>query len=218
MPSKSPSKKLLLFREPSQNPSEKRVVAWPPWRPWFLAKHQGKEDKGCWGVPQWPHIGRYRETISAILPYCAEPFPHGEHAKWRCDNPPPQSGGVIPPPPQKGYLSKSCAIPHENKAKWVRYPLCGTISKEYCAIWGGISHWPLRIWCSRFGFFFQLSFALPVTDRAWHRRKSLCMAGWNYGCEAAGLLEATKLWETKKSRSKVGFLVRWPRAVAYFTA
>ena len=34
-----------------------------------------------------------------------------------------RSGGVIPPPPpQKGYLSDTCAISHENKAKRVRYP------------------------------------------------------------------------------------------------
>ena len=26
------------------------------------------------------------------------------------------------PPPQKGYLSDTCAIPYENRAKWVRYP------------------------------------------------------------------------------------------------
>ena len=30
--------------------------------------------------------------------------------------------GAIPPPPQKGYLSDTCAIPCENKGKWVRYP------------------------------------------------------------------------------------------------
>ena len=30
-------------------------------------------------------------------------------------------GVRYPPPPQKGYLSDSCAIPHENKAQRVRY-------------------------------------------------------------------------------------------------
>ena len=40
------------------------------------------------------------------------------------------------PPPQKGYLSDTRAIPYENKANG----LCDTISKGYCAIWGGISH------------------------------------------------------------------------------
>ena len=41
-----------------------------------------------------------------------------------------------PPPTQKGYLSNTCAMPHENKANGCDTPLCGTISKRYCAIWG----------------------------------------------------------------------------------
>ena len=41
------------------------------------------------------------------------------------------------PTPQKEYLSDTCAIPFENQAKRVRYPLCDTISKgRYGAIWG----------------------------------------------------------------------------------
>ena len=61
-------------------------------------------------------------------------FPLGEHAKWRCDT-----------PPQKGYLSDTCAIPYENKANVCDTPLCDTISKGYCAIWGGISHWAAKV-------------------------------------------------------------------------
>ena len=38
-------------------------------------------------------------------------------------------GAILPPLPNKGYLSDTCAIPHENKANWVRYPLCDTIRK-----------------------------------------------------------------------------------------
>ena len=60
-------------------------------------------------------------------------FPLREHAKWRCDT-----------PPQKGYLSDTCAIPYENKANGRDTPLCDTISKRYCAIWGGISHWAAK--------------------------------------------------------------------------
>ena len=35
-----------------------------------------------------------------------------------CRGPGPRNGGAIPPPPPpgKGYLSDTCAIPHENKA------------------------------------------------------------------------------------------------------
>ena len=49
-----------------------------------------------------------------------------------------------PPPPQKGYLSDTCAIPFENKANGCNTPLCDTILKGYCAIWGGISHWAAK--------------------------------------------------------------------------
>ena len=56
--------------------------------------------------------------------------------KWRCDTP--------PPPPQKGHLSDTCAIPSENKANGCDTPLCDTISKGYCAIWGAISHWAAK--------------------------------------------------------------------------
>ena len=57
----------------------------------------------------------------------SERFPLGEHAKGRCDN----------PPPSKGYLSDTCAIHYENKANGCDTPLCDTISQGYCAIWGG---------------------------------------------------------------------------------
>ena len=67
-------------------------------------------------------------------PPFSERFPLVDHAKWRCDT-----------PPEKGYLSDTCAIPCENKANGCDTPLCDTISKGYCAIWGGISHWAARI-------------------------------------------------------------------------
>ena len=73
-----------------------------------------------------------------VAPYCTIPrdytpslfserFPLGEHAKWRCDT----------PPHTKGYLSDTCAIPHENKANGCDTPPCDIVSKRYCAIWGG---------------------------------------------------------------------------------
>ena len=47
-------------------------------------------------------------------------------------------------PPSKGvsqrYLRDTC----ENKANGCDTPLCDTISKGYCAIWGGISHWAAK--------------------------------------------------------------------------
>ena len=81
---------------------------------------------GGFGVSTWP-IGC--DTPSPF----SEPFPLGEYAKWRCDT-----------PPQKGYLSDTRAIPYENKANGRNTPLCDSISKGYCAIWGGISHWAAK--------------------------------------------------------------------------
>ena len=76
-----------------------------------------------------------RGQLGAIPP---PPFlsvsPLGVHAKWRCDT-----------PPQKGYLGDTCAIPYKNKANGCDTPLCDTISKGYCAIWGGISHWATKL-------------------------------------------------------------------------
>ena len=95
----------------------------------------------------WPHIARYRETISAIPPnyalwgfWClnmanwapypgpfpfSERFPIGEHAKWRCDT-----------PPQKGYLSDTCAIPYETRQKGATPP-SAILSRKGIARYGG---------------------------------------------------------------------------------
>ena len=82
---------------------------------------------GVFGVSTWP-LGC--DTASPF----SERFPLGEHAEWRCDT-----------PPQKRYLSDTCAIPYENKANGRDTPLCDTISKGYCAIWGGISLWAAKV-------------------------------------------------------------------------
>ena len=82
-------------------------------------------------------------------PPFSERFPLGEHTKWRCDT---------PPPPQKGYLSDTCAIPHENKANGCDTPFCDTISKGYCAIWGGILHWAAKISDFKFQIELHLKF------------------------------------------------------------
>ena len=47
-------------------------------------------------------------------------------------------------PPTKGVFSDTRAIPYENKANGCDTTLCDTISKRYCAIWGGISHWAAK--------------------------------------------------------------------------
>ena len=76
--------------------------------------------------PYWPCIARYRETISAIPPYCAcgfsclnmtnsvrYPLPlFLAFPPWRAFEVEVQYS-----PPPKGYLGDTCAIPHENLAK-----------------------------------------------------------------------------------------------------
>ena len=103
-----------------------------------------------------------------VAPYCAIPrdylsdtpllramgFLVSQHGQLDAIPPPPflgvspleymRSRGAIPPP-QKGYLSDTSAIPYENKANGCDTPLCDTISKGYCAIWGGISHWAAKM-------------------------------------------------------------------------
>ena len=81
---------------------------------------------GFFGVSSWP-IGC--DTPSSFLSVS----PLGEHAKRRCDTPPP-------PPPQQGYLSDTCRnLPMKTRQNACDTPLCDTISKGYCAIWGGVS-------------------------------------------------------------------------------
>ena len=51
-----------------------------------------------------------------------------------------RSGGAIaPPPPQKGHLSDTCARPHENKAKRVRYPPLRYYLEKVLRDMGGVS-------------------------------------------------------------------------------
>ena len=68
-----------------------------------------------------------------------------QHGQIGCDTPRPGIRTRAIPAKQKRYLGDACAIPYENKAKRVRYPLCGAISKGYCAIWGVISHWAAKV-------------------------------------------------------------------------
>ena len=119
-------------------------------------------------IPPFPKIW-WARAVALVAPYCAIPrdylsdtpllramgFLVSQHGQLGAIPPPPflgvspletmRSGGAIPPPPpQKGYLSDTCAIPYENKTNGCDTPLCDTISKRYCAIWGGISHWAAK--------------------------------------------------------------------------
>ena len=75
---------------------------------------------GVFGVSTW--------QIGCDIPSpFSERFPLGEHAKWRCDT----------PPLKRGISAILARYPYENKANGCDTPLCDTISKGYCAIWGG---------------------------------------------------------------------------------
>ena len=100
-----------------------------------------------------PYCSIPRDYLSDTPPLRAMGFLVSQHGQLGAKPPLPflsialfesmRSGGAIPPP-QKGYLSDTCAIPYENKANGCDTPLCDTISKGYCAIWGGISHWAAK--------------------------------------------------------------------------
>ena len=78
-------------------------------------------------VSQWP-VG------CPTPPPFLSVFPLGEHVKWRCDTSPTQS----------------CSDPMKTRQTRAIPPLCDTISKGYCAIWGGgISHWATKLMTSQ---------------------------------------------------------------------
>ena len=58
---------------------------------------------------------------------------------WRCDTPPLKKRGISAIPAR---------YPKKTRQKGAIPPLCDTISKRYCAIRGGISHWAAK-WTSR---------------------------------------------------------------------
>ena len=74
---------------------------------------------GVFGVSTWP-IGR--DTPSPF----SQRFTLGEHAKWRCDT----------PPPTKGVSQRYLRDTLQNKAKCVRYP---ALSRKGIARYGGVS-------------------------------------------------------------------------------
>ena len=100
------------------------------------------------GVSTWP-IG-----CDVPSPF-SERFSLGEHAKWRCDT----------PPPPKGYLSDTFATPYESKANGSDTPLCNYLERVLRDM-GGISRWAAKL----FGdVFLGLVDALPPWWRHQHQ-------------------------------------------------
>ena len=79
------------------------------------------------GVSTWP-IGC--DTPSPF----SERFPLGEHAKWRCDTPPPPKGV------SQRYLRDTLL----KQGKWVRYPPLRYYLEMVLRDRGGISHWAAK--------------------------------------------------------------------------
>ena len=116
--------------------------------------------RGCWGSPGQGQQQFATQTLRVHLLGIDTPllramgFLVSQHGQLGAIPPPPflsvsplesmRSGGAIPPP-EKGCLGDTCAIPHENQAKGCDTPLCDTILKGYCAIWGGISRWAAKL-------------------------------------------------------------------------
>ena len=55
-----------------------------------------------------------------------------------------RSGGAIPPPSKRGISAILTRYPKKTRQSACDTPLCDTISKGYCVIWGGISHWAAK--------------------------------------------------------------------------
>ena len=137
----------------------------PP-NPYFCGKFRTltTHSPQIWGVTIHPPNLRGE---SLVAPYCAIPrdylsdtpllramgFLVSQHGQLSAIPPPPflsispfesmRSGGAIPPL-KRGISAILARYPMKNKAKGCDTPLCDTISKGYCAIWGGISHWATK--------------------------------------------------------------------------
>ena len=118
---------------------------------------------GVFGVSTWP-IGC--DTPSPF----SERIPLGEHAKGRCD---------IPPPPPKGVSQQYLRDTLWKQGKWVRYPPLRYYLERYCTIGGGgISHWAAKS-RSKWG----------TKAQSWHNAARLDFMSWNH-CGGLGLVRS----------------------------
>ena len=101
-----------------------------------------------------PHCAILRDYLSDTPLLRSMGFWVSQHDQLGVIPPPPfmslsplesiRSGGAIPPPPQKGYLSDTCAIPHEDKVTRVRYPPLRYYLERVLRDMGGIPHWAAK--------------------------------------------------------------------------
>ena len=122
---------------------------------------------------------------SLVAPYCAIPrdylsdspvlravgFLVSQHGQLGAIPPPPflsisplesmQSGGAILPL-KRGISAILARYPMKTRQMGAIPPLCDTISKGYCAIWGGIFHWAAKFSSLPFLALFFSSFPLVL--------------------------------------------------------
>ena len=87
---------------------------------------------------RYPPFARYGVLGVSTWPLgCDTPSPFSEHLESMRD------GGAIPPL-KRGISAILARYPMKTRQNACNTPLCDTISKGYCAIWGGISHWAAK--------------------------------------------------------------------------
>ena len=72
-----------------------------------------------------------------------------------------------PPPLKRGISAILARYPMKIRQMGAIPPLCDTISKGYCAIWGGISHWAAKI--SAICQVTETFLGNQVSLRGWHK-------------------------------------------------
>ena len=110
---------------PTEKYPDPKVWVWVPFSSWNMPPKSRNTLSG----PVMRDTARPSQRYPP--PLCAMGIWVSQHGKLCAMPPPPflslsplqsmQSGGASPPT-QKGYLSDTCATPHENKANRVRYP------------------------------------------------------------------------------------------------
>ena len=90
---------------------------------------------------RYPRIARYGVFGVSTWPIgCDTPSPFSERfPPWRACK-----VGVRYPPLKRGISAILARYPMKTRQNACDTPLCDTISKGYCAIWGGISHWAAK--------------------------------------------------------------------------
>ena len=98
-------------------------------------------------------------------------------------------------PPSKGVSQRYLRDTLKNKAKGCDTPLCDSISKRYCAIRGGISHWAAKLLYGSCGQQIQASVQGAMRERVFiYLRLSLFLLTVGLCCLRKVCLVFFDLW------------------------